>query len=513
MPAIIPVTGYPSDYRVPSIGMEIVFAQGDSISGSGSREILVVTPVLSGGTYVAGTLYGPIKSEAEVSAGAGPGSRGHRIFRKIAKANKGATVYVLAVAETSGGTPVQAIGNIVLSGTATSDKVWAFMVCDEEIQVFIRTGDTAAEVATNIRAIINAKGHLPVTAGGSTVTVAITYKHFGTCGGDGTYNPIRVRGVSPANGITATLADVGATTAGAEGSTSEAAALTTALATVTGRYFYYYAYDNFGNATAMAALRSHIVNKSLPRYGRVAYLISGYNGTAAAFTTLANGHNYERIECAVQPYSYHDPATLCGQLVASVQKVRETDPANGMINYASAEWDLLPAPTQYWPDEDDVNDLMAAGASVVASKPGGTYLVQSLTTRSKDASGTYADFRAAESHRISVTDYCANDLKAALAPRLGDGFRDHPRLPDGKPDPNAKIARGVSTPFTIRPVYVDKILSWEAAGLTQRSTESLASLTVVKSPINAGRLESGFSHYARDNLSQITCRIAEASAA
>lgn len=513
MPAIIPVTGYASDYRVPSIGMELAFAQGDSISGSGAREILIITPILATGTYVAGTVYGPIKSEAEVAAGVGPGGRGHRIFRKIAKANKGATVYILAVAETSGGTPVQAIGNMVLSGTATSDKVWSFTICEEEIQVFIRTGDAAADIATRIRAIINAKTWLPVTAAGSAGTVAITYKHFGTCGGDGTYNPIRVRGVSPANGITATIADVGATTAGAEGSTSEAAALTTALASVEGRYFYYYAYDNFGNATAMAALRAHIANKNLPRNGRFAYLVSGYNGTGSAFTTLANAHNYECFECALQPYGYHDPATLCGQLVASLQKVRETDPANGMINYAGPEWDLMPAPTQYWLDEDDINDLMAAGASVIASRPGGTYLVQSLTTRSKDSSGTYADFRAAESHRVSVAHFCAVDLRAAIQPMLGQGFKAHPKLPSGDPDPNARIARNVVTDFQIKPTFVKKIIDWENAGLTQRSADSLASLTVVKSPINAGRLESGFSLYARDNLSQITCRIAEASAA
>jgi phage tail sheath gpL-like len=514
MPAIVPVTGFPSDYRTPSIGIEIVYAQGESISGAGSREILVTGPMLASGTYTAGTVYGPIKTELEVQTGGGAGGRLHRMIRKIMKSNKTASVYVLPYAETTGGSPIQAIGNWVLSGTATSSFNWPVNVCGEDISIYVKSGDAFGTVATALRAAINLRTHLPITAAGSAGTVALTSKHYGTSGGNGTYNPLRCRALSPGNGLACSFAEIGATTAGAEGTTTETATLTTALTAVDGRYFYYYAYDNFANTTAMAALKTHIAAKSAPRYGRTAYLVSGYNGTIAAATTVANGLNYERMECATQPYADVDPAELCGQLVASMQLVRETDPANGLINYAGAEWTLPPVSlTQYWPDEDDISDAIAAGLSIIVSKTGGSFLAMSITTRSKDSSGTYADFRAAESHRVSVADYCATELKGALVPFIGKGFKTHPKLPNGNPDPNAIIPRGVATDYTIRPTYVSYINAWEAAGLTQKASDSLASLTVVKSPINAGRLESGFSLYARDNLSQITCRIAESSAA
>lgn len=513
MPAVIPVTGYPSDYRTPSIGIELVFAQGESASGAGSREILVTGPKLAAGTYVANTLYGPIKTEQEVALGGGAGGCLHRMVKKIMAANKTATVYVLPCAETSGGSPIQAIGNLAFSGTATASFNYTFTVGEDEISVYIKSGDADTVVATAIRAAINAKTWMAVTAAGSTGTVAITSKHYGIRGGNGTYNPIHVRAAAPGNGLTLTVADVGATTAGAEGSTTEAASLTTALATVDGRHFYYYVYDNGGNATALAAIKTHLANKALPRYGRRSYLVTGYNGAIAGATTIANGLNYERIEIAFQPTGDNLPDQLAAQLVASEQLVRETDPANGMINYAGAEWNLKAALAAYWPDEDDINDAIAAGLSVIVSKAGGTYLAMSLTTRSKDSSGTYADFRAAESHRISVADFCAAELTSAIAPRIGEGFKAHPALPNGLPNPNALIPRGVSTPFTIKPTFVSLITAWERAGLTQLSAQTLASLLVVKSPINAGRLESGFSLYARDNLSQITCRIAEASAA
>lgn len=513
MPAIVPVTGYPSDYRTPGIGMELVFAQGESISGSGSREILITGPLLATGTYVAGTLYGPIKTEYEVEVGGGAGGCLHRMFRKISRANKSATVYILPCAETTGGSPIKATGDMVLTGTATANFTFTYTICEEEISVYVKTNDTAATIATNIRAIVNAKTYLPVTAAGSSGSVLHTAKHFGTRGGTGTYSPLVVRAASPGNGITLTCALIGATTAGAEGSTTEAASLTTALATVDGRQFYYYCYDNGGNATAVAAIKTHLANKALPRYGRRGYLVTAYNGTLANFLTIANGLNYERNEYALQLNGDNDPATLAGQLVASEQLVRETDPANGMINYAGPEWDLKPALSQYWPDEDDINDAIAAGGSIIVSKVGGTYLAMSLTTRSKDSSGTYADFRAAESHRISVADYCASDLTTAVAPLIGQGFKAHPTTAAGVPDPNALIPENVQTPFTIRPTFVSKIGAWERAGLTQKSTQSLASLVVEASPINSGRLESGLSLYARDNLSQITCRIAEASAA
>lgn len=513
MSAIIPVTGFASDYRTPGIGIEIVYAQGESISGAGSREILVIGPILASGTYTPGTVYGPIKAEADVKAGGGTGGRLHRMVRKIMAANKTASIYVLGYAETSGGTPLQAVGNWVISGTATATFQWPINLCGEDISIYVRSGDTASTVAAALRTAINLKTYLPITAGGSTGTVAITAKHYGTYGGNGTYNPLRVRALAPGNGLTVTMAEVGATTAGAEGTTTETSLLTTALQAVDGRYFYYYAYDNFGNTTAMAALKAHIAGKSAARYSRYAFAVSAYTGTTATFTTIANGLNYERVECGVMPYADVDPSEVCGQLVASIQLVRETDVANGLVNYGGPEWDLPPAQTQYWLDEDDVNDIIAAGGSPIVSKVGGSYLAWSITTRSKDASGTYADFRAGESHRISVGDWCALDLRSALATRIGQGFMAHPKLPDGKPDPNARIARGVATDFTIRPVFTDKFDAWYEAGLTQKVDQTRASLVTIQSPINSSRLESGFTLYARDNLAQITVRMAEGSAA
>lgn len=513
MPAIVPVTGFPSDYRTPSIGIELVFAQGDSISGSGSREVVFAGPVLASGTYLPNTLYGPIKTEQEVSIGGGPGGCLHRGVKKFMSSNKGASIYILTCAETNTGSPTQAIGNLVFTGTATASFNFLFTVGEDEISVYVKSGDAFGTVATNVRAAINGKTWLPVTAAGTLGTVAITSKHFGTRGGTGTYAPIKVRATSPGNGITLTVADVGVTTAGAEGSITEAAAIATALATIEGRHFYYYVYDAGGNSVAVGNIKTHLALKALPRYGRRSYLITGYNGTLANATTIANGLNYERAEICFQANGDNLPDTLAAQLAASEQLIRETSPANGLINYAGGEWNLKPALSQYWPDEDDISDTIAAGLSCVVSKTGGTYLAMSLTTRSKDASGTYADFRAAESHRVSVADFCAAELTGAIAPRIGDGFKDHPKLPTGLPNPNAKIPRGVSTPFTIRPTFVSLINSWEDAGLTQKADSTLAGLVVAKSPINAGRLEAGFPLYARDNLSQITVRIAEASAA
>lgn len=513
MPAAIPVTGFPSDYRTPDIGIEILFAQGESVSGSGSRTCVLVGPKLSTGTYTANTLYGPINGSDEVGVGAGLGSALHRAARKIAAADKTLRIYILPFAETSGGTPVQAVGNLVISGTATADFVWTIPVVDEEVSVFVRTGDAAATVATNIRAATNGKTWLPVTAAGSSATVAFTSKHFGIRGGNGTYNPFKIGAVSPGNGLTATFADVGATTAGAEGSTTEAVNLAAALATIDSQQFYYLGYDFFGNATAMAAVKTHIAAKNSPRVGLLTYGISGYNGTTAAFTTIANGLNYECIECGVQPYAPSDPAVIMGQLIATHHLRRETRPQFGFVNYAGEEWSLKPSASAYALDKDDINDVINAGGSPIVSKTGGTFLAMSITTRSKDGSGTYADFRAAESHRISIAHYCATDLKAALFTQLGQGFMAHPKLPNGLPDPNARIPDGVATDFTVKPTYMKKLRQWYDAGMIQRLSDSQASLSVVKSPINAGRLESGFNLYTIDILSQITSRIAEASAA
>ena len=71
----------------------------------------------------------------------------------------------------------------------------------------------------------------------------------------------------------------------------------------------------------------------------------------------------------------------------------------------------------------------------------------------------------------------------------------------------------MTTEFTIRPTYTNLLGEFYAAGYTQKLPQSEASLQVVCSPINSGRIESGLSLYAIDVLSQVTVRVAEASAA
>jgi len=514
MPANVAVTGYASDYRTPSIGIELVFAQGENISGAGTREILVVAPKSSAGTWTAGTVYGPIKAEQDVITGGGVGSPAHRMAQKIMQANKLATIYVLVVAETSGGSPVKATGTLAWGGTATSSFNYTFSVGDEDFSVYIKSGDAAATVGAAIKATVNGRLSLPFTDEGTGATNTLTNKLAGTRGGTATWSPNRIVAPAPGNGLTLTAsAAIGIATAGADGSTTEASNVTAALQSVEGRHFYYYVYDDGNNATALAAIKSHLANKALPRYGRRSYLITGHNGTLAAATTIANGLNYERQEIAFQPMGDATPDHLAAQLVATEQLVRDADPANGLINYSGPDWNIRAARTQYWPDEDDINDAIAAGLSCVASKVGGTYLVMSITTRSKDGSGTYADFRAAESHRISVGDACAQDLTNKMAGKLGKGFIAHPKGKDGLPNPNAKIPPNCVTDFTLKPTFTDSISEWAKSGWTQRVSDSQNSLLVVKSPVNAGRLEASLSIYARDNLSQVTVRMAESSAA
>src|SRR5882724_3705600 len=97
---IIPIAGIVSSFRVPGSYAEILFNQGPATASSPNRQVCFVMPKTAAGTYTAATLY-QVKSESDVSDGAGPGSPLHRSVRMFLKANKSATVYVVPVAASS----------------------------------------------------------------------------------------------------------------------------------------------------------------------------------------------------------------------------------------------------------------------------------------------------------------------------------------------------------------------------------------------------------------------------
>lgn len=514
--ASIPITGVPSNFRVPGQYAEIVFAQGPSTASTGPREIIVAAPKTASGTWVANTVYS-VGNEQVAETGAGAGSPLHRAIRKVLQSNKTCKLWALVYDASSGGGSAAATATVTFAGGApTKTGVTTATIAGEPCSVSFSTTDTVTSIAANLVLVINAKTWLPVTATSALGVVTLTAKIAGASQGDGTVPVIRVR-VEIDTGVTTTATasgNLGSVVAGVDGATTEVSNLTTALAAIEARRFYYIGTTMFTSA-ALTVLRTHITNKSLPRPGLRCVGVAAFNGVLATAQTTATSQNYERLQLVWQPQSEHDPAELMGNVIGIRQKHESVDSAFNFDGYSDSDWTILPAfASSDWPDTDDQNDALNDGVTPIASNGSDSYIVMSVTTRSKNSTGAVDDFRASETHRPSVADdftdtlLLRHQLNYANKKLKGDEL-----LPDGTVNVNQRIGRDVVTPSTYAP-FVTGILREFGDPSTPRLQDvdtSAETLDVRRDPSNSGRLEVGLDLHVIDLLHQATFRLAEVS--
>ena len=516
--ASIPITGVPSTYRVPGGYAEILFAQGPATAAAAARDVLFVLPKLAGsGSYSANKVYA-VKNEQDVITGAGAGSPLHRAVRKFLMANNVARVFVLPYLPSSGVGLAVADLDVTFTNAATASGVATVTVAGEPCSIAIKSGDAVATMAASMAAVINAKTWLPCTATSAMGVVTLAAK----IGGSSANAHIRVRAeISP--GITTTIAtenssDVdalgtGAATAGVDGATTESANLTTALAAVEAAR-YYYMVVGFEDATKLGQLQTHIATKSLPIPGLRSVGIAASVLALATVQSLATGRNYERLQIVWQKNAEATREELAANMCAIRQKYEQLDSAYNFDTYSNrSDW-LIPGCylDADRPDGDDQNDAILDGITSIATNDVGSFVVMSCTTRSKDASGNNDDFRATETHRISVSDEFVDTLLLRHALNYSNKKLAYDELlPDGTVNFNQRLYPNVITPSNYAP-FVKALIDEFAGQRLQRTAESKTGLRVVRDPNNGGRLEVGLDLTAVDLFHQMTARIAEISA-
>lgn len=516
--ALIPITGVPSTYRVPGGYTEILFAQGPSTAAAAARDVIFVMPKLSTGTYTVNKVY-RVKNEQDAITGAGAGSPLHRAVRKFLYSNNTGRIFALPYAESSGMGVATADLDVTFANTSTGTGTATITVAGEACTIAIAKGDTVTTIATNMKAAINAKTWLPCTADNMAGVLTLTAKIAGASANA----HIRVRAeITP--GIATTIAtenssDVdalgtGTATAGADGAVTEATNLAAALATIEAARYYYMAFS-VSDATNLAAIQTHIATKSNPIPGLRSVGIVGSVLALAAVQTLATGRNYERLQIVWQKNSEATREDLAANMAAIRQKYEALDSAYNFDTYSNkSDWAI---PGCYRdvdrPDGDDQNDAITDGITCIATGDSGSYVVMSCNTRSKDSSGNNDDFRATETHRVSVADEFVDTLLLRHALNYANKkLASDELLANGTVNFNQRLYPNVVTPSTYAP-FIKALLDEFAGQRLQRVGESKNGLRVVRDPNNGGRLEVGVDINAVDLFHQMTARVAEVSAA
>jgi phage tail sheath gpL-like len=511
-----PITGVPSTFKVPGGYAEILFAQGPATSSGGRRSVIFVMPMLSTGAWTVNTVY-RVKSEKDAKDGAGVGSPLHIAVREFLMSNRTAECWALPYAETSGGAPAAATAVLTLVNSATGTGVLNVWIDGEQCSASFVNGDSITAIGDAIVASINGKEHLPVTAANGAGTITITARLKGKSQGDGTTGAISCHSeITTGIATTATLSGqhvgLGAGVDGAEGTTTEAANLATALAVIASARYYHIVTSTW-HATELGNLKTHIASKSEPRPGLRSVGHAAYLGTLANGQTLATTLNYERIIVGWQKDGDRCPAAVAGQMAAVIQKRQEVDAAYNFDDYRGADWRVPAAYDQAdWPDSDDLNDAITDGLTPIASDQSGSRIVYLATTRSKNAAGTVDDPRALEAHRISAADLVVDRMLNRYALQFGaKKLKADELLSDGSVNTNQALPRNTVTPSTFKPWIKDELNRAGDDGLLQEVEASKEGLAVIKDPANAGRLQVGVDFHVVDLLHQMTLRVAEVS--
>jgi phage tail sheath gpL-like len=468
-------------------------------------------PMLTTGIWTAATLY-KINNVKDAEDGAGPGSMIHRAARVFLEVNKDAKLWALPVAETSGGSPVAATATVTVATTATAAGTATVTICGEDCAFTFKSADTVTTIAAGLVGVINAKTWLPCTANNAAGVITLTAKLKGISQGTATVSVIRLR-ATISTGVTTTIttsgAFLGSAVAGAEGSTTEAANLATALVTIAATRKYYVV-SSSNDSTSWTNIKTHVTTKTEPRRGLRSVGVVAYTGTLAAMTTLATGQNYERTRAAWQKNSDWDCAAIAANYAAVLQKREAVDSAYNFDNYSGPDWLVPPAYSNAdWPTSDDLNDAISDGITAIASNDATSYIVMSCATRSKNSTGTVDDFRATQSRVVSVTDEFVDEACINFVLNHGSKkFADDERLADGSINPNQKFLPSVLKPSQTIAELRKQMDEYELAAKIQDADKTKESVRAVKT---GGRLETGFDLEVINWLDQMTMRVAEIS--
>lgn len=489
----IRITGIADNFRTPGGWAEILFAQGPANAALGPRTAVVVGPKLATGLATANVLY-QLPDEGTAALLAGTGAPAHRVARKYLSYGAAPALSGCFYTATAG---TAASFSVPVTGAATKRGNAALRVCDADCAFGFSTSDTPSTIATGAAAVVNSRTHLPATAAAyssSTGTgVTLTAKVHGTSQNVA----IRVQpDVTLGAGIT-----LGAAGDLAGGVGDDSTPLTNALAPLASVRRYYMGVP-VSDATLAGLLKTHVVNKSLPNPGLRSVGIVGGRGTLAATTVIANGLNNARIQYIWQEDGDHDPAELVGEMMGLRSQTENTDPAANMAGQSlrlSKQHD-----TADWPTPDEQSTAINEGIAPIASTDSGAYLVMSVDTQSKNAAGTVNDFRATETHRVSVPDHAMDTLLQTWALNFqGKKFADDKRDARGAIDPNQKHTATVVKPSQIRKMMTVILRQLEEQEMLQSVDESVAALVVQKSTVNAGRCEAQVNFHTIDHHHQL----------
>jgi phage tail sheath gpL-like len=340
-----------------------------------------------------------IFSDAEAADAFGLGSMAHRMCRAAIVANPYLQLTVCALDDGAG---AAATGTVTLAGTAAASGTLTLFVGNDRIEIAIAAADTAAAVAMALKAALDDKADLPVTATISEEVVTLSARHKGLAG-----NRIGLSCPAAAKGITATLS--GPALAGGAIDPD----IATALAKV-----YAEQYDvictPYSDQAALTVLRTHLDAVSGPIEQRPGVAGAALDAPLAQATTLAGQINAGRISLAYLRGSRSPGYEIAAAYAAVI--AWEEDPARPLNTLALTG--IAAPPIDQRLSRTEQENCLANGVTPLEVGPGETVrIVRAITTYTLDPQGI-TDIALLDLTTIRTLDYVRKACRERISLRF-----------------------------------------------------------------------------------------------
>lgn len=388
----------PSSIRKPGKYFEYNLRLAVRTLPSNAQRVLLVGQRLASGSQSALTPVN-VFSDVEAATLFGRGSMLHLMAQAAMTAWPYAQLSAIALDDAGAG--VVATGTLTLSGTASTAGGLTLWVGNDAVDIAIAAGDTAAVVATALKAQLDRMPDLPVSASVSAAVVTLTAKHKGALG-----NQIRLSGtVQLASGLTAATSSM----TGGLNDPDIAPALAAVFAS--GHHIICSAWNDQSNLTK---LRTHLDNVSGSLEQRGAIGVYAHTGTLAQATTLAATNNHGRTSCALAPSTPSLPWEVAAAYAAVIAS--EEDPARPLNTLPLTG--IAPMPLANRLGRTEQENALANGVTPLEVGPGEkVQIVRAITTYTLDPQGVN-DISLLDLTTIRTLDYVRRACRERISLRF-----------------------------------------------------------------------------------------------
>jgi len=412
VPLYVVLTEVQDGIVVPGVYGEQDFSQAAAGLPSGARKVIIIAQRIAAGTVAEKTVYRPF-SDAEVAAKSGIGSVAHLMARAAFKRNPQVDLSIVTLDDNAGGVAAQ--GTFTFTGPATSAGTVRIFIGDQYVDVAIAAGDSATDIATAVKAAVNAKADFPATADNVAGVLTTTAKNKGKCG-----NEIGLGyQLSGAAGVTCTIVAM------ANGAADPNIADATDLL-VGAKYDIYC--TSLNDQPSLQSLRTHLNSISGPVAPKSAIAIYATTGAYASATSLANAVNVLREAAPWAPYTAATQKKTPSFMVAAIGAAAEV---GRKIGTPTKNLDMTGVSAPDIADRPPWGQLQGAisnGVSPIVMGPGEKpQLIRMPTTYTSDANSQPV---LVDLFKVTCMDAVRDALIANISAMAPDKIRekdeDHP---------------------------------------------------------------------------------------